>query len=176
MLGRLPQRTIAVLLIVAAGLFVIGVTAEDNTDTHSDEGTAQAGEHGEATESDEAIEAEAAERSTGEAERSESDGDAERLLGIDIESPVLVTAAVVASVLLAGLVWRRRDRRLFVVIAVFAAGLAVVDAAEVAHQLDEDHTGLALLAGLIAALHSAAAALALHQATTADAARETVTS
>jgi hypothetical protein len=176
MRGRVPQRVIAVLLIVAAGLFVIGVAAEDDADTHSDEGTAQAGEHDEATESAEAIEAEAAERSTSEAERSESDGDDERLLGIDIESPVLVTAAVVASLLLAGLVWRRRDRRLLLVIAVVAAGFAVLDAAEVAHQLDEDHTGLALLAGLIAALHAAAAALALHQATTADAARETVTS
>jgi hypothetical protein len=172
----LPRRAIAVLLIVAAGLFVVGVTAEDDADTHSDERTAQAGEHDEATESDEAIEAEAAERSTSEAEQAQADGDDERLVGIDIESPVLVTAAVVASVLLAGLVWRRRDRRLLVVIAVFAAGFAVLDVAEVAHQLDEDHAWYALLAGLIAALHAAAAALALHQATTTDAEPETVTS
>jgi phage I-like protein len=86
-----------------------------------------------------------------------------------------VTTAVVASPLLAGLEWPRRDRRLLIVIAVFGAGFAVLDAAEVAHQLDEDHTGLALLAGLIAALH-AAAALALHQTTTTTPAREPVTS
>ena len=43
---------------------------------------------------------------------------------------------------------------------------AVLDIAEVIHQLDEDRTGLALLAGVIATAHAAAAALAVQQATT----------
>ena len=38
---RWPSRTIAILLIVAAGLFVIGVTGESDSDTHSDEPTAE---------------------------------------------------------------------------------------------------------------------------------------
>jgi hypothetical protein len=73
---------------------------------------------------------------------------------------------VLVSLLLAALVWRRPDRRLLIVIAVVAAAFAVLDSAEVAHQLD-DNAGLALLAGLIAVLHAATAALAIHQATAA---------
>ena len=71
---RWPQQVIAVLLIVAAGLFVVGVTTEDDNDTHSDEPTveaAEAGEHNEASESAETIEAEVAERSTNAAEATE---------------------------------------------------------------------------------------------------------
>jgi hypothetical protein len=52
-----------------------------------------------------------------------------------------------------------------VVIADFGTGFAVLDVAEVAHQLDERHSRLALLAGLIAALHATTAVLALHQST-----------
>ena len=47
----------------------------------------------------------------------------------------------------------------------------MLDASEVAHQLHENRTALALLAGLIAALH-AAAALAIHKTTTAATVRE----
>jgi hypothetical protein len=165
------------LLIVAAGLFVVGVTSENDNDAHNDEpaaDTAAADGHDEATESAEAIEAEAEERSTSEAEEDEADEVKERVLGIDVESPVLVATAVI-SLPLAGLVWRGPDRRLLIIIAVFGASFAVLDAAEVAHQLDEDSTGLSLVAGAIAALHAAAAALALHQATT-RVAREPVTS
>jgi hypothetical protein len=38
---------------------------------------------------------------------------------------------------------------------------AVLDLREVVHQLDEDNGGLAVLAGVVAALHLAAAAVAL---------------
>jgi hypothetical protein len=176
---RGPQRVIAVLLIVAAGLFVVGMTTEDDNDTHSDEPTAEAaeaaeaGEHNEASESAETIEAEAAERSVNAAEATEeAEEDEERVLGVDIESPLLVTAAVAVSLLLAGLVGRRPNRRLLIVIAVVAAGFAVLDAAEVAHQLDEDRTGLSLLAGAIMTVHATAAALATHQTTTTAAAQE----
>jgi hypothetical protein len=155
------------------------VTSENDNDTHSDEPTAETGEtgrHDEATESAEQIEAETAERPANEAEPAEEGGE-ERVLGLDLESPLLVTAAVVVSVLFAGLVWRRRDRSLLVAIAVFGAGFAVLDIAEIAHQLDEDRTGLALLAGLIAALHAATAVLAVHLTTrTTDATRAPLTS
>ena len=60
--------------------------------------------------------------------------------------------------------WRSSDRRC-------RRPFAVLDAAEVAHQLHENRTALALLAGLIAALH-AAAALAIHKTTTAATVRE----
>ena len=170
---RWPSRTIAVLLIVAAGLFVIGVTVERDSDNHSDEPAAETGEHNEANESAESIEAENAERASGEAE--EAEGDDERVLGVDVESPHLVVAAVVASLVLAALVWRRPNRRLLIVIAVVAAAFAVLDVAEVAHQLDEDNAGLALLAGIVAVLPAGAAVLAIQQATRRTTAKEPVT-
>jgi Flp pilus assembly protein TadB len=170
---RWPQQTIAALLIVAAGMFVIGVTSE-NDNSHSDELTSEAAEHNQATESHQAIENEAGERSTSEAEHAEEDE--ERVLGIDVESPLLVTAAVIVSLLLAGLVWRRPHRQLLIVIAIVAAGFAVLDAAEIAHQLDEDRSGLALLAGVIMALHTAAAALAIREITRTTATHEPATS
>lgn len=141
---RWPQRAIAILLIVAAGLFVLGVTAESN-DSHSDEPAAETVEHNESP---------------------------ERVLGINVESRDLVTTAVVVSLLLAALVWRRPTRPLLMLIAVAAAAFAVLDAAEVAHQLHENRTRLALLAGLVAAVHAAAAALAIHQTTTVATVRE----
>jgi hypothetical protein len=160
-LARRAPRVIAMLLIVAAALFVIGVTSERDEDTHSDEPTSETGEHDEATEADEGTETPTAEPAEGETGENEV-----RVLGIDVESPLAIAAAVVVSVLLAGVVWRRPTRRLLVVIAVVAAAFAVLDIAEVVHQVDENRTGLALLAGVIAAAHAAAAALALHQTTT----------
>ena len=49
---------------------------------------------------------------------------------------------------------------------------AVVDVREVFHQLDEDKDGLALLAALVAALHLAAAAVALWFGRSSPASRE----
>ena len=46
-------------------------------------------------------------------------------------------------------------------VAVVMVVFAVVDVREVFHQLDEDKDGLALLATLVAALHLAAAGVAL---------------
>jgi hypothetical protein len=60
---RWQRRTIAIVLVVAAGLFVVGVTLESD-DSHGDEPTAETVEHNEARESAEAIEAAGAERST----------------------------------------------------------------------------------------------------------------
>jgi hypothetical protein len=45
------------------------------------------------------------------------------------------------------------------------AAFAILDIAEVGHQLDEDRTGLAVLAATIAALHAAATALAVWRLT-----------
>lgn len=148
-------RLIAALLVVAAVLFVIGVASEPNKDTHSDEPSAEVTGHSEANETAEARASEAA----GRTEATES-GEA-RVLGLDLESPAPVAAALVLSAVLAALVLWRPDRRVLVVIAVAAAAFAVLDIAEVSHQLDEDRTGLAMLAATIAALHAATAALAV---------------
>jgi hypothetical protein len=156
--GRL--RIVAGLLVVAAVLFVIGVAAESDGDTHTDEPGGEAAEHpgaesGEAGESAEVRASEAAEGAEA------TEGDEERVLGLDLESPASVALALVLSGGLAAAVLWRPDRRVLVAIAVVAAAFAVLDIAEVSHQLDEDRTGLAVLAATIAAMHAATAALAV---------------
>jgi hypothetical protein len=151
----LPRRAIALLLIAAAALFVLGVRAEGDEGTHTDE---PRGEAAESTEGEEVTEA--AEGAEEGEEREET------VLGPDLESPLLVGAAVVVSILLAGLALAR-DRRLLLTVTVFAGAFAVLDIAEVIHQLDEDNTGPAVLAAVIAVVHAGAALLALQQASSA---------
>jgi hypothetical protein len=161
------SRVIAALLVVAAVLFVIGVAAEPNNDTHSHEPSGEvaprsetggAGEHSEAGES---AEARASEGTGNEVAESNE----ERVLGLHLESPGLLALAVVLSAVLAGAVLWRPDRRVLLAIALVAAGFVVLDIAEAAHQLNENRTGLAVLAATIAAMHTATAALAVWQLT-----------
>ena len=122
-------RVIAALLVVAAVLFVIGVTAEFDEDTHSVEPSAEVEKHSEGGESAEVGAREAAEANE-EAETTEvAEGDGERVLGLDLESPGPVAAAAVLSAMLAALVSWRPDHRVLVVIAVAAAAFAVLDIA-----------------------------------------------
>jgi len=74
---------------------------------------------------------------------------------------VLATAV---SLLLGAAVLRwPRAEALLAAVAVAMIAFAVLDIREVAHQLDEDRTGIAVLAAVIATLHLAAAALAAAQ-------------
>jgi hypothetical protein len=110
-------------------------------------------------------EAEAAE-GAGEAH---ADGDAEatggrselRPLGVDVEAAPFVALAAVVSLALALAAWLRpRAAALLALVAAAMLLFAVVDVREVLHQVDESRTGLALLAGAVAALHAGAAAVA----------------
>ena len=147
----------ALLMLLATAAFVIGVTVEKNQGdshsvvepSHSEEGSA---EHEEAEHGDGADEA--------------SSEESESLLGIDVEStPIVILGALLSLALIAAAVrWPRRE--VLAVAVVFCIGFAVLDGRELAHQLDEDAGGVALLAGLTMALHlaaGAAAALAVAQ-------------
>jgi hypothetical protein len=136
------RAALPLVLLAATALFVLGLALEP----HSEDAGSESREHAE---------------SEAGGERSEPEGEEERVLGLDLESPLVVGVAVVASVGLALLAWSRPERRWLVAIAVVAAGLALVDVAEVLHQLDEDRIGLALLAAAVAALHALAAVLAV---------------
>ena len=152
---------LSVLLLAGAALFVIGVTVERNSgDTHN-EGVTESVEGGEEAEHNEA--AEAGEHDS-EAQPDEH-GEDERVLGLDIESVPLVASAALASVVLAIGVWLRQDRWLLWLVAGFALGFAVLDVAELAHQIDKNRTGLAVIAAAVAAIHLAAASVATLQAT-----------
>jgi hypothetical protein len=151
------NRWLAVLIAVAAVLFAISVSAE-KSDTHSEpavghiESASPEGEAGESAQ-------------VAESGQSHDEGENETLLGVDLESTPLIVAAVIVSLALAGGAWARPDSRpLMALIGVAMLVFAVLDIREVVHQLDEDRTGLALLAALVALLHLAAAALAIRLA------------
>lgn len=143
------------LLIAAAALFAVGIATEGdvhhetNTATHAE--TGEAGEHAEPSAHDEA----------GEVAES-----GERILGINLESTPLVIAAVAISILLAAATWRRDHRIVLLVAAMFAAVFAVLDVAEFSHQIRRSAATVAVIAGVIAVLHAAAALLAEQRRTT----------
>jgi hypothetical protein len=98
-----------------------------------------------------------------------ADGDADALgqrselrpLGVDVEAAPFVALAAVASLALALAAWLRpRAAALLALVAVAMLAFALLDVREVFHQVDESRTGLALLAGAVAALHAGAAAVA----------------
>lgn len=144
---RLPAL-IAVLLVLAAALLALGVTLERNG-TEPAAGPrveVPAGEHsegGEGAEGHAAAEGSAAEGSVAETDRT--------VLGVPVESPWTITVVALVSVGLAYAVWRRPVRPVLAVVGLVSLGAAVFDVLEVTHQLDESRTGLALLAGLVAA-------------------------
>jgi hypothetical protein len=145
-------RAAAVLFIVTAALFVIGVSTEPGHNETA-ESTHVAETHGETTEG-EATHTETAE--SGNPSHSEQGGN-ESVLGIDTESPAAVAFAVIVSLALAAGMWFRPARAVALAAVVFAALFTVFDIAEVLHQLDESRTGYAVLAAVIAAGHVLAA-------------------
>ncbi len=135
------------LLIAAAALFSIGV-ANEGTVHHESVASVETGEHDETTE--------AAERN----ERAEVSETGEEILGVDLESTPLVVLAVIISVVLAAATWRTGRKLLLRLTALFAAAFAALDIAELSHQIKESATTIAVVAGVTAVVHAAAALLA----------------
>jgi hypothetical protein len=161
------RRAAAILFVVTAALFAVGVAAED--DTHSEPAAESsstpaeqpAGESGEAHEEGAEETGDEAEEGSGregdDAGHDESAED-ETVLGIDAESPATVTLAVLVSIALAAGLWFTKRRAVAIAAAVAAILFAVFDIAEVAHQLDESNNALAALALTVAVGHLLAGA------------------
>jgi cation transport ATPase len=167
-MSRLRWALVA-LLATSTILFANGVIAErSDSDTHTDtESAAHAEETSEESGEAEGAHDEAEESAEGTSEDvegsesgSESEED-ERLLGIDLESTPLVVLAVLAGLGLAGLAATRFGQLRWFLLAVVVIALvwAILDIREVAHQLDESNTGIALVAIAVAVLHLATAAV-----------------
>lgn len=158
------------LIVLATGAFVVGVALErDAEDSHHETSEAS---------NPESSESEAAHKETGEGESAPSgegevgsahasgessggEGDA-TLLGVDLESTPLVIVVALGSLALAAAVWVRPGLDLLLVlVAVAMVAFAALDVRELVHQLDENREGLALLAAVVAALHLAAAGVAV---------------
>lgn len=141
MTGSHTAQAAAILFAVTAVLFAIGARSEpDGTTETQSEATEADGAHDEAAESDAAHEDEQ-----------------ETVLGVDAESPATVGLAVTGSLVLAAMLWLRPLRQVAVLAVAAGLAFAALDLAEVAHQIDESHIGLAALAATIALGHTAAA-------------------
>ena len=132
------------LLIVAAALFAVGVATEGDVH-HETVASVEAGEHDAAAEHN---------------ERAEASDSGEEILGVNLESTPLVVLAVVISVAFAAATWRTDRKLILLVTALFAAAFAALDVAELSHQIRESAATIAVIAGIIAVLHTAAALLA----------------
>jgi hypothetical protein len=149
------------LIVVATALFVLGVAIERGSGeaAHHEAvvGTADAAHDGSAGE-----EAASGESESGHA-GAEAAGEKSELrpLGIDVEAWPFVALAGAVSLALALGVWLRPGAGwLLTLVAVAMLAFGLLDVREVFHQLDVDDTGLAFLAGVVAALHLAAALVA----------------
>ncbi len=159
--NRLPLL-VALLLASSAVLFAIGTAIEHSQrGTHRDEAAlSSAAESG----GDTSGEAKATgETGAGEATHTESSAAAastearsEEIAGIDPESWPLVGLAIAVSLLVAAGVYWRRGRWLVAAIG-FGLVFAAADTRELVHQIQESRTTVALIAGVLIALHVLAA-------------------
>jgi len=152
------RAIVAILLVLATVVFALGVAAEGSqgeADEHRESVSESVAEHNEGAERDEELEA--------TDELSDSHEDEETLLGVDIESPALIAAAVAASLALAAGALLIRSRKVLVVIVVFALLFVLLDIREVLHQADESNTGLIVAAAAAGLLHLGAAAAAARE-------------
>lgn len=151
------------LLVISTAAFVIGVSVERASgDKHTEPAAAAAsGEAAEGGQEHGAEEGGGEEAHTETAPPAREEENSERLLGVDLEAWPFVALAAAFSLALALAVWLRLGRGLLLaVVAVAMVAFATLDVREVIHQLDESKGALALLAGVVAALHLAAAAVA----------------
>jgi hypothetical protein len=89
------------------------------------------------------------------------EGASESFFGLDYEATPFVALAAAFSLALAAAVWLRPRWALMLgAVAVAMVVFAALDVREVVHQLDESKGGLAVLAGVVAVCHLAAAAVA----------------
>jgi hypothetical protein len=162
----MPLRTALLILIALATVaFAIGVSLE-NSDSSTGESSAEAAHVEGGSEATDDAGTEGSE-SGGEASHSET-SEMETVLGLDVEATPFVVLAVVFSLALAAAIYLRPESvELLLFVALVMAVFAALDVREIFHQADEGNDGLALLAGVIAVLHAAAAVLAVRLATAA---------
>ncbi len=135
------------LLIAAATLFAVGIAMEG--DIHQEPVAAvEAGEHNGSTE---------------QVEHNEQPGVSETgegIFGINLESTRLVAFAVIISAALAVATWRRDHKLVLLAAALFAVTFAALDVVEFSHQISQSAAMVAVIAGIIAVLHTGAAVVA----------------
>jgi hypothetical protein len=147
---------VALLLVTSAALFAVGTAIEHGQrDQHKTEVSAPSSTSGETG-------GESGEEQGHETGPSAGTGtSSEKIAGIDPESWPLVGLAIAISLALAAGLYVRRSRPWLVAAAGFAAVFAAGDIRELVHQLDESRTTVATIAGVLIALHTLAALVAV---------------
>jgi hypothetical protein len=178
------RRLLVALVVAATAAVVVGVAIErgstsDHHDTAAQGASAREATGGEAhRESGEAGrggEGTHTQAEAGTSKTAETSSEELRPFGIDVEAwPFVALGAAASLALAAAAALRPQSVPLLVVVAVALAAFAALDIREVVHQLDEDKTGLAVLAGAVALLHLASAAVAGVMASRARTDHETV--
>ncbi|MEO6712075.1 MAG: hypothetical protein ABIM89_01445 [Mycobacteriales bacterium] len=146
-------RLIAVLLGATALLFAIAASAERSSRDHR-----------EVTLSGALLEGGADGRPSEQGAGEHSEAGEETLLGLDLESPLLVGVGVLLSLGLAAAVWSRPTSTVIAAAGLFSAGFAILDLVEARHQVSEGTgplVGAAIALVLGHALAAVAAALVL---------------
>lgn len=127
-----PRNLLAVLIVVATALFVVGVSIEKAEGGHDEPAHVEAGEESQAEEGEE-------------------------VLGVEPESTPMIVLVAVVSLALALAAWLRPESELLLaVVGAAMLAFAVFDIAEVAHKIEESEGGIAAVAALVAVLHLAA--------------------
>ena len=162
------RAALAVLIMVATATFVVAVAIERGQESgHQEQGASEAGEaHSASGELGEphAETEDVAERRSAEA------SEELRPLGVDVEAwPFVVTAAAASLALAGAALARPRAVALLALVGVAMLVFSALDVREVLHQVDENDGDLAVLAGVVAALHLAAAGVAAAMAPNASA-------
>jgi hypothetical protein len=150
---------LVVLVTAATAAFVVGVSIERGNEPAQHAASEAAAPSGEAGGEGEAQHLEG--ESAGEVTNAAESHAELRPLGIDVEAWPFVIAAALASLALAAGTWLRPALTpLLTLVAVAMLALAALDVREVFHQTDINESALAILAGAVATLHLAVAAVA----------------
>ena len=94
-------------------------------------------------------------------EQAAEPGSSETVLGVNPESPGLVTAGVVLSVFLAAAIFRRPGTLVLSIAGMFGLIFAFFDALEIFHQFQEGRPSIMAVAAIAALFHLAITALAI---------------
>jgi hypothetical protein len=144
---------LAVLLLAGTALFVAGSVIE-----HRDGGEPAAHQEG-ASETGEEGHSEAGEEPHDESAESAPSASEEELFGVDIESPVAVTGAAIATAALALLILFVPAGWPLVLAILLGLAFAALDVREALHQQDEGRAGIAAIAWILFAVHVGVVAL-----------------
>ena len=157
-----PQHgLLASLMALALLLFLVGVVGEHQVRaSHPTAGGQHTTEAGSAPDSGGDRDSAAPRTGDTPATTAQAETGSERVFGIAVDDPAVVTASALAWLVLFAAVLRF-GRQVLPVVLLAAAAALVLDLGEVVRQVGEAQSGLAFLAALIAAGHGVVALLAL---------------